>query len=455
VSSGPTTDAVAADWLAGRIAAAAPSLELAGIIGDAIESGELVQGTRLPTIRELNAATGVGVRAIAEAWAQLRHRGLIETRRRGGSFVTAADAVDPHVSGPGVFGTLTLDLAKSSADVAFLPDLRQAIESGLQNRSLHSSVREFITPRLRERAREVWPFDAESFIACGSGAEAVLLAVLGVAGQTVAVDEPVNPGFLASLRNSGVQVFGVRADTDGPLPEALAAAVEAGATTYVFQASAPYSRGAATTSQRLVELTKVLADVAVAVVEEDSAGPLAGSSPPSFGAVLDGRVVRVQSFCKSFGVDLRTSLIGGARGAVESIQSKRSNGLAVTSRIMQDALAFLLGSPGTSDLMHTARVRYTQRRANLVSALAQRGVTATTGPDGQFVWVDVDDEVAAILQLAGEGITVGAGRECFVGPAPGSIRIATMRLPDEPDALDQIAETISATLRETAVNYYV
>jgi DNA-binding transcriptional MocR family regulator len=458
VSGQAAADLVDVQWLARRLAEGDAQTSLAEIIASAIEAGELGRGVRLPTIRELSAGTGLGFRAISEAWTQLRNSGLIETRRRGGSFVTVPDAMrgadGPRPSG----GDLRVDLAKSAADLTLLPDIGQAIEFGLRAPNLHSSVREFITPRLRDAARTSWPFDAEAFIACGSGAEAVLLAVLGVTaeGATVAVDEPANPGLLGSLRTAGLRVVGVTADANGPVPKSLAAALDAGATTYLFQASVPYTRGAATTPVRLRALARVLAAHAdTMVVEEDAAGPLAASTPLSFGNTLDGRVVHVRSFCKSYGVDLRTSLIGGAREAVDAIQAKRSTGLAVTSRILQNALAFLIDSPDTAVLMSQARARYGRRKAECIAALDRHGVSAVSGPDGQFIWIDVADEVGTILDLASEGMTVGAGSECYAEGISGSIRVATMRLPDEPDLVEQIAETVATVIRQTAVSYYV
>lgn len=455
----PGSELIDADWLVAQLPQGAPPAVLTDLIAAAIESGQLRRGARLPTIRELSAASGLAFRTISDAWGQLRARGLIETRRRGGSFIAArnTDGGSQPVAAP-TGGGPRLDLGRSTADPALLPDLHHAVSFGLQAPNLHSSVREFITPRLAACARDRWPFPAESFIASGSGAEAALLSILGVTppGGAVAVDQPSNPGFLASLRKSGLTAIGVAADADGPVPESLSAALAAGADTYAFQATSPYSPGTAITDARLAALAEVLAAAEnVRIVEEDAAGPLAGTTPRSFGARLPGRVVHVRSFCKSYGVDLRTSLIGGSHEALQAIQSQRSTGLAVTSRILQDALAYLMESAETAQVMAEARRVYGLRRAAFGEALARHGVTATCGPDGQFLWIEVDHELDTILRLADEGITVGAGSECYVDPGVNAIRVATMRLPDDPRALDELALTITDTIRGPGVTYYV
>jgi DNA-binding transcriptional regulator YhcF (GntR family) len=53
-----------------------------------VERGELEPGDRLPTVRRLAEALGVAANTVARAYRELERAGLIETRGRGGSFVT-------------------------------------------------------------------------------------------------------------------------------------------------------------------------------------------------------------------------------------------------------------------------------------------------------------------------------------------------------------------------------
>ncbi|MFI5960227.1 GntR family transcriptional regulator [Cryptosporangium sp. NPDC051539] len=54
-----------------------------------IRDRSLAVGTRLPTIRRLAAELGLAVNTVARAYRELEEAGLIETRGRAGSFVTA------------------------------------------------------------------------------------------------------------------------------------------------------------------------------------------------------------------------------------------------------------------------------------------------------------------------------------------------------------------------------
>jgi DNA-binding transcriptional regulator YhcF (GntR family) len=50
----------------------------------------LVVGTRLPTVRHLADDLGLAVNTVARAYRELESAGLVETRGRGGTVVTAA-----------------------------------------------------------------------------------------------------------------------------------------------------------------------------------------------------------------------------------------------------------------------------------------------------------------------------------------------------------------------------
>jgi len=54
-----------------------------------IQDHTLAVGTRLPTIRRLAADLGLAVNTVGRAFRELEEAGLIETRGRAGSFVSA------------------------------------------------------------------------------------------------------------------------------------------------------------------------------------------------------------------------------------------------------------------------------------------------------------------------------------------------------------------------------
>jgi DNA-binding transcriptional regulator YhcF (GntR family) len=63
----------------------------AGLAGR-ITRGELVTGTRLPTVRGLADELGLAVNTVARAYRELEAGGLVRTEGRAGTFVRPADA---------------------------------------------------------------------------------------------------------------------------------------------------------------------------------------------------------------------------------------------------------------------------------------------------------------------------------------------------------------------------
>ena len=55
-----------------------------------VASGELVAGTRLPTVRRLADDLGLAINTVARAYRELEAAGLVETRGRAGTVVSAA-----------------------------------------------------------------------------------------------------------------------------------------------------------------------------------------------------------------------------------------------------------------------------------------------------------------------------------------------------------------------------
>ena len=57
-------------------------------VTEQVGSGALQPGDRLPTVRRLAEDLGVATNTVARAYRELEQSGVIETRGRGGSFVT-------------------------------------------------------------------------------------------------------------------------------------------------------------------------------------------------------------------------------------------------------------------------------------------------------------------------------------------------------------------------------
>ena len=84
-----------ADWVRLDPNAGTPLFDqLRTQIIDGIRDGRLAAGARLPTVRELAARLGVAVNTVARTYRELEASGMVETRRRLGTFVCGVDPGD-------------------------------------------------------------------------------------------------------------------------------------------------------------------------------------------------------------------------------------------------------------------------------------------------------------------------------------------------------------------------
>ena len=67
-----------------------PYGQLRSQIAELVRRGELPPGARLPTVRRLAADLGLAPNTVARSYRELEADGIIETRGRRGSFVTAS-----------------------------------------------------------------------------------------------------------------------------------------------------------------------------------------------------------------------------------------------------------------------------------------------------------------------------------------------------------------------------
>ena len=80
--------------------------QLAGRIGQLIESGEFVEGGRLPSENDLAERFGVSRPIIREALSRMRSLGVISSRRGSGSYVKSREAAEPIAPVETPFGPL-------------------------------------------------------------------------------------------------------------------------------------------------------------------------------------------------------------------------------------------------------------------------------------------------------------------------------------------------------------
>ena len=427
---------------------------IAAAVSRLVTAGSLPAGARLPTVRDVARGLGVSPTTVSEAWQSLARAGAIQTRGRSGTFVAAP--VLPRqrwrysqLAGP--TAPVSRDLSTGVPDHDLLPDLTDALKRIGDGRLTSSYLDAPVLPQLEAVLRSRWPFPPQRLTVV-DGALDALDRVIGAVvrfGDRVVVENPAFPPLLDLLQTVGATVVGVPMDEHGVLPDRLHGVLAGHPSVALFlQPRAHNPTGAGVSPARAGALAAVLAEFpGLVVVEDDHAGDIASAAPVSLGRFLPGRTVHVASFSKSHGPDLRLAAIGGPAAIVTPVADRRLLGPGWSSRLLQGVLLDLLTDPAAVAQVAAARDAYAVRREALLTRLRERGVTATAA-DGINLWMSVDDQQIAMVELAAHGIAVAPGAPFCVTPlASDHVRVTVGLVAD---GFDDLAGALaSAAIRDS------
>lgn len=89
MAAGESKQGTALDWLVVDASAATPPYEqIRSGIAEAIHTGRLAAGTKLPAVRALAGSMSLAVNTVARAYRELEHAELVHTRSRAGTVVS-------------------------------------------------------------------------------------------------------------------------------------------------------------------------------------------------------------------------------------------------------------------------------------------------------------------------------------------------------------------------------
>ncbi|HEY5247861.1 MAG TPA: aminotransferase class I/II-fold pyridoxal phosphate-dependent enzyme, partial [Dermatophilaceae bacterium] len=130
---------------------------------------------------------------------------------------------------------------------------------------------------------------------------------------------------------------------------------------------------------------------------------------------------------------------------LREIRNRRQLGQGWSSRLLQRVLLSLLTDPAAIADVEHARDEYTRRRGALVDALTSCDVEVVHS-DGLNLWVPVNDESAAIVRLASQGVGVTPGTPFDVLPGGGDhIRVTVALVGSGYEELAQILAAAANT----------
>jgi DNA-binding transcriptional MocR family regulator len=420
---------------------------LAAAVSAVIGDGSLSPGDRLPPIRVVAKELGLSPTTVSSAWAMLQRAGILMAGGRSGTRVMPRQggpsryraALNPGADGRSGYA---LDLSTGTPDPELLPSVVTALRRIQPPSEAGSYLDEPVLADLADLLRADWPFDAEQITVVDGAMDALELIITTHLrfGDTVAVEDPCFPPLLDLLEAVGARPVAVALDDEGPRPEQVRAAVDAGIRALLLQPRGQNPTGITTSDRRMAELAEIVRGTGILVIEDDSLGSIAMSPDLSLGTRLPDRTLHVRSYSKSHGPDLRLAALGGPRALVQPIVDRRFLGQGWTSRLLQQILVQLLTDAASTAAIADARGEYARRRSAMTTRLSDHGIQVP-GTDGVNIWVPVEDETAALLLLASRGIGASSGSPFRVrsGQQP-HIRITTGLIRDD---FDRVADAIA------------
>lgn len=419
-------------------------------------SGDLTPGQLLPPMRELAERLGVNPNTVAAAYRTLRERGVIETAGRRGSRIrskpatTGRDYIRVEVP-EGV-----RNVADGNPDPALLPALAEAFAAaaGRSDRDPVMYGEAAVEAELERLARADLDTDGvpDGPVVVTSGSldaiERVLAAHLKP-GDAVAVEDPGWGSVFDLAPALGLRTVPVRVDDEGPVPDDVRRALEAGARALIVTDRAQNPTGAAVGAARARALRSVLKEHPDVLLVEDDHGHRIVDLPlhPLAGVTRDWAFVR--SVAKAYGPDLRLAVLTGDPVTMDRVHGRQRLGPGWVSHLLQRAVVHLWANRAVD--VTAVAAAYGRRRDALIDALKQRGIEAY-GRSGMNVWIPVPDETGAVARLLHAGWAVAPGAR-FRMSAPPGIRITVSTL--TPDDIEPLADAVAYAVGPAPVRGYV
>ncbi|MEU4236762.1 PLP-dependent aminotransferase family protein [Actinoplanes sp. NPDC026619] len=425
---------------------------------DAIRSGRLAPGTRLPSTRALAGELSLARNTIAAAYEQLIAEGFLAARTGSGTTV----AVLPDRPAPAARPVRTPaprhDLRPGSPDVTTFP-----VEAWIRatRRALTrapASAYDYGEPAGRTELRAALAtylgrtrgvLAAPEHIVVCSGYVQALSLLSRVIGGTIAMEDPCLPFHRDVVRHAGAGVMALPVDEDGARTDLLTGAVRAAVLTPAHQ----YPTGVTLQPGRRHAAVSWARDGGGLLIEDDYDGEFRYDRQPvgTLQGMAPGQVAYIGTAAKSLGPALRLAWMVLPDHLVEPvIEAKRLTDLH-TESIGQLALADMIDSHAYDRHIRARRLDYRRRRDLLVDRIGGRyrllGIAA-----GLHALLQLpgggpgEDDIAA--RAAGDGLALTTlGPQWHAPGTPGLeglvLGYATPRPAGYPAALDALARALA------------
>jgi DNA-binding transcriptional MocR family regulator len=420
-----------------------------------IADGRIPPGVRLPSERDLTEALGVSRTTVTSAYAELRDRGYLTSRRGSGSvasvpvFGVGPDLGVHHAPGVDSAGLYDFTCAASPA----VCGIGSAVAAAADELPIHlatpgyhpqgiAALREAIADRYAERGLPTSP-DQIVVTAGALAATSVVVRAMTSIGDRVLTESPTHPNSIDTIRRSGTRIVAAPMSPRGwdlPLLEATIRQTSPRAAWMVLDFQNPTGHlmpagdrerlAAALARARTTAIVdESLVELSLDVDEADMPAPFASFQPHD--------VISIGGVSKSFWGGLRIGWLRAPELLVPRILDARASmdlgapvlEQLVVTRLLRDRVAILADR----------RADLAVRRSALVAAVTEHlpDWRFDVPPGGLSLWCELPAPVGAALVGLAErhGVLLMAGSR--FSPDRGLDRFVRLPYTSEPQDLTE------------------
>lgn len=441
-------------------------LGLSRALREAIRTGDLPQGTQLPTVRDLAWRLHLTPGTVARAYQLATQEGLLEATVGRGTFVAATQPrlgptqplyTERVQSGAGGFVDLrppqVPEVGQAEAFRAALTDMAARTHTGWLDYTSQYGER-----RLREEIctwvgdRILGPIQAEDVVLTHGGQNAVSLifdCCLRGDRPVILLEELAYPGFRYAARSARAETVGVEIDRHGIVPEAL----EAACRRYGPQILCLTTEAQNPTTGRMpVERRQQIAEIARAFdvqILEDDCYSVAESDIPSLRALAPERVWLVGSLSKTISAALRFGYVICPAGMGEAGRLSAQYAYFALSRPVSDLCLHLFATGAAAQIRARVQAEFAARLQVMVNLLGAYDLNWQQGVP--FVWLNLPQgwRASTFTRMAeAEGVLIRPADEYALvgGRAPNAVRLAiaaNLTLSEYEGALHRLARLLA------------
>ena len=449
-------------------------LELAGhrvragleaALREAVQTGRLAPGTRLPASRTLAADLGIARNTVAEAYAQLGAEGWLTARQGSGTRVASTAGVSPPGPAAGIRPPLgaraaRYDLRPGSPDLSAFPRAgwlsaaRKAL-SGAPSRALGYSdprgrpeLRTVLAAYLgRTRGVRVAP---DRIVVCAGFTQglALLCQVLPDVGVTrIAVEDYGQPHTAEALAASSLAPVMLGVDDGGAVLDKAH-----GAQAMLLTPAHQFPIGSVLSPRRRADAARWAAGSGGLIIEDDYDGEFRYDRQPvgALQALAPEHVIYAGTVSKTLAPGLRLGWLVLPARLTEAVASAKARSDAHTSSFEQLTLAEFITSGAYDRHVRRVRLAYRRRRDRLVAALAAQapGVRVTGIAAGLHAVAQLGPgqrEEQVIARAAARGVAIeGLGGYALRAHTRGPALVIGYATPPEHGYTTALARLVAA-----------